>query len=118
MCLAGDADSTGFATPTGDVETTGYAEPAVSADRSVRESIAIVLAQAAIDVKTSPDTIVCHLASQAIGADFGGEKTDLDVHLLTAQTQDEEGAEAYRQEPLNIEDGSTEDGSAKQNKRQ
>ena len=109
----GDADSTGFATPTGDPET-GDAEHAASDDRSVRESIALVLAQVAIEVKTSPDTIVGQLARHAIGADFGGEETDLDVLLSSAQTQDEAGAERYRQEPLNTEDGSTENGSAKQ----
>ena len=116
MCLKGDADSTGFATPTGDPET-GDAEHAASDDRSVRESIALVLAKVAIEVKTSPDTIVGQLARHAIGADFGGEETDLDVLLSSAQTQDEAGAERYRQEPLNIEDENIEDGNAQKNKR-
>ena len=121
LCLAGDAESTGFATPTGDAESTGDAEPTAS-DRSMRDSVAIVLAQTAIDVRNSPDAIVSQLARQAIAADFGGEKTDLDVHLLEAQKQasreDEEGAEAYRQEPLNTEDGSSSGGGGGPKKQQ
>ena len=77
----GDADSTGFATPTGDPET-GDAEHAASDDRSVRESVALVLAKTAIEMKTSPDTIVGQLARHAIGANFGGEETDRDVSFI------------------------------------
>ena len=88
MCLKGDADSTGFATPTGDPET-GDAEHAASDDRSVRESIALVLAKVAIEVKTSPDTIVGQLARHAIGANFGGDETDRDVFLSSLQREDE-----------------------------
>ena len=116
MCLRGDADSTGFATPTGDPET-GDAEHAASDDRSVRESIALVLAKVAIEVKTSPDTIVGQLARHAIGANFGGEETDRDVFLSSLQREDEAGVVSYRQEPLNIEDESIGAGNPKKNKR-
>ena len=71
-----DADSIGFATPTEEPAPT--AESAASA---VRESVALVLAKTAIEMKTSPDTIVGQLARHAIGANFGGEETDLDVLL-------------------------------------
>ena len=117
MCLKGDADSTGFATPTGDPET-GDAEHAASDDRSVRESVAIVLAQVAIDVKTSPDTIVGQLARHAIGANFGGEETGRGVFLSSLQREDGAGVVSYRLEPPNTEDESIEAGNAKKkNKR-
>ena len=116
MCLKGDADSTGFATPTGDPET-GDAEHAASDDRSVRESVALVLARTAIEMKNSPDTIVGQLARHAIGANFGGEETDRDVFLSSPQREDGAGVVSYRLEPLNIEDESIEAGNAKKNKR-
>jgi len=112
LCLKGDADSTGFATPTGDPET-GDAEHAASDDRSVRESVALVLAKTAIEMKTSPDTIVGQLARHAIGANFGGEETDRDVFLSSPQREDGAGVVIYRLEPLNTEDESIEDGNAK-----